>query len=115
MSLAKVSFTSDNFSSRRTTGNNLYDPESLLTGEEAAAGYTYDNSIRVWPDEQTYLEVCHGEIPARLVSKIAPRHFKVTSPVAVAIAPLRAHDHVQTISRATYQLLRDAFSLDETN
>ena len=32
-------FTHDNFTSRRTTGCNLYDPESLLTGFEIGAGF----------------------------------------------------------------------------
>ena len=37
-------FEKDNFASRRTTGNNMYDPESLITGAELAAGLTYKNS-----------------------------------------------------------------------
>jgi len=31
-------FEQDNFAPRRTTGNNLYDPESLITGAELARG-----------------------------------------------------------------------------
>lgn len=65
-------FTEDNFSSRRTTGHNLYDPESLLTGEEIEHGLGYEDK-RVWGSEQDYIDACEGRVPVEDVPRIAPR------------------------------------------
>ena len=68
-------FEKDNFTSRRTTGNNMYDPESLITGAEAAAGFTYDNSHRQWASNDVYYAAVHGIIPHAGIPAIAPRVF----------------------------------------
>jgi hypothetical protein len=80
-------FESDNFTSRRTTGNNLHDPESLITGGEAALGFTYTNSRRNWVDEWDYHIACgydlqsrgHGEgfdpYTSEEIARVAPREF----------------------------------------
>ena len=83
---AKYLFEKDNFTSRRTTGNNMFDPESLLTEGESRQGYEYDNSKRDWPESgnfndpvtrvlrnRVYEAVADGLIPANLVPSIAPR------------------------------------------
>lgn len=66
-------FDGDNFTSRRTTGHNLYDPESLLTGAEAYAGCDYGNSFRNWSSEDVYLSACEGKIPVDEIPDVAPR------------------------------------------
>lgn len=68
-------FEKDNFSSRRTTGHNLYDPESLLTGAEVAAGFTFDNSHRDWPTEEAYDDAVAGRIGVESIPHVAPRVF----------------------------------------
>ena len=42
-----TSFDHDNFSSRRTTGHNLYNPDATITQGELDAGFTPENSRRV--------------------------------------------------------------------
>jgi len=64
-------FKEDNF--RRTTGHNMYDPESLITGKELTEGLDYDNSSRDYPSQDIYDKIVTGEIPAKLVPAIAPR------------------------------------------
>ena len=66
-------FASDNFSSRRTTGHNLYDPESLLTGAEIEKGLDYTNSHRVWSSYETYKAACEGLFTPEIIVEIAPR------------------------------------------
>ena len=65
-------FTRDNFTWRRTTGHNAYDPESLLTQAEIDAGLDYTDA-RVWPDKATYERAVSGEIPVDQIPVIAPR------------------------------------------
>jgi len=72
-------FGKDNFTSRRTTGNNMFDPEALITEGESAAGFTYDNSHRDWASEDVYYAAVHGTIPADGVPAIAPRVFNDTA------------------------------------
>lgn len=67
-------FERDNFRSRRTTGHNLYDPESLLTGAEVAAGLDYGHP-RQWPDSKTYDRAVSGQIAPERIPDIAPRRF----------------------------------------
>ncbi len=69
-------FSEDNFASRRTTGHNLYDPESLLSGAEIAVGLGYDNP-RVWPNYSTYVEACEGYLTAEEILTLAPRCFNL--------------------------------------
>ena len=66
-------FERDNFASRRTTGSNMFDPESLLTGAEIAEGLDYGNSSRDYPSQATYDRIAHGDFPASDVPKLAPR------------------------------------------
>ena len=74
-------FAQDNFSTRRTTGHNMLDPESLITGAELAAGFTYKNSHRafdshrVFDSQSLYDAVVSGDIAAHLVPQFAPRAF----------------------------------------
>jgi hypothetical protein len=66
-------FAQDNFTSRRTTGHNIYDPESLITGAEVAEGLSYDNSHREWMAEHMYLEACSGEMTSpKWIAIVAP-------------------------------------------
>ena len=71
----RANFEGDNFTSRRTTGHNLFDPESLITGEEEAKGFTYLNSRRQYPSDEVREQICRGDIPASEVPTIAPRAF----------------------------------------
>ena len=71
-STEKSLFAEDNFASRRTTGHNLYDPESLLTGAEIEAGLGYKDP-RVWPSYVTYIKACNGEFTSEQIASIAPR------------------------------------------
>lgn len=68
-------FESDNFTSRRTTGHNLYDPEALLTSAEIAAGVTYQDA-RVWPSYGHYLDATEGLITVDEIPNVAPRRKK---------------------------------------
>ncbi len=67
----KSLFTEDNFASRRTTGLNMYDPESLLTGAEENAGFGYRDP-RVWPSYDTYVKACEGAFTSEDIANIAP-------------------------------------------
>lgn len=53
-----------------------YDYNSLLTGEEVEQGFTFTNSERVFPSEQTRLDAVAGYYKPDLIIKIAPRQFK---------------------------------------
>ena len=66
-------FDKDNFTSRRTTGHNMYDPESLISGEEIEAGLTYLNSKRYWADEKHYLSAVDGTLSPDEILATAPR------------------------------------------
>jgi hypothetical protein len=66
-------FVKDNFTSRRTTGHNLLDPDSLISGAEIAAGLTYHNSSRNWNDHAHYIAACSGQITTEQVLASAPR------------------------------------------
>ena len=52
-----------------------YDPECLLTGAEAAAGMTYINSERVWPDAKTRQRAARGELTHDEIALLAPRQL----------------------------------------
>ena len=66
-------FEQDNYTVRHTTGHNMFDPESFITGEELEAGFTYSNSARNWDSENTYKAAVRGSIPVGVVALIAPR------------------------------------------
>lgn len=76
---ARVDFSVDQFELRRAAqgAGNPWDPESLLTGEEVAAGLDYD-CPRDWSG--VTLEVRKqaeaGFVPTEVVAKIAPRRRK---------------------------------------
>lgn len=65
-------FNKDNFTSRRTTGHNLYDPECLITGKEIASGLTYQDK-RDWQDREGYIEACSQVITPNDIAVVAPR------------------------------------------
>lgn len=74
-------FEEDNFAARRSGAGennygNAYDPESLITGGEVAAGLTYEDK-RVFPDEETYRRAVAGEIRPEDIPGVAPRVRKV--------------------------------------
>ena len=69
-------FTEDNFTSRRTTGHNMNDPESLISGKELEQGFSYSNSSRNWSREEQYLQAVRGDISWDEVLKTAPRVFR---------------------------------------
>ena len=69
----ETSFEKDNFTSRRTTGHNLFDPDSLITGEESEKGLTYANSSRKFPDAETREKVIRGEVSQTDVVRLYPR------------------------------------------
>jgi hypothetical protein len=71
----KTYFDQDNFTSRRTTGHNMLDPESFITGRELAMGFRYDNSHRYFSSQQLYDDVVNGNISINDVQYVAPRVF----------------------------------------
>ena len=82
-------FTHDNFTSRRTTGCNLYDPESLLTGFEIGAGLNYLNSARIWRNEEHYHLACSGALSIEQILTTAPRTRR--DAVVLTLAPIEPH------------------------
>jgi hypothetical protein len=66
-------FDKDNFTSRRTTGHNMHDPESFITGKELAEGHTYTNSRRSWANKEHYLAAVVGFLTPEEIAKTAPR------------------------------------------
>jgi hypothetical protein len=61
-----------------------YDPESLLTGAEAAAGMTYTNSERVWPDAETRRKAARGQLTHDEIAQFAPRRLYSSLPAKAA-------------------------------
>lgn len=66
-------FEQDNFTLRRTTGHNMFDPESLISGAEIQAGMTFTNSKRSWVSEAHYLKAVTGNLNTDEVLLTAPR------------------------------------------
>lgn len=66
-------FSKDNFDSRRTTGNNLYDPESLITGAELEEGLTYTNSRRRFAARLHYIAAVNGLYTVVGIAVFSPR------------------------------------------
>ena len=66
-------FDVDNFASRRTTGNNMFDPDGLITGDEIARGLTYKNSSRVFASRIDYLDAVDGRYTVEQVVSLFPR------------------------------------------
>jgi len=84
-------FVSDNFASRRTTGHNLHDPDSLITGAEIEAGFTYINSTREWNDQAHYLNACLCNLTSEEIAHTAPRIF--ISTLQRSLFVMTAYDH----------------------
>jgi len=68
-------FDADNFTTRRTTGHNMYDPESLITGAEVEKGFTYTNSKRNFRDYNHYVAAVIGDLTPEQIAEQAPRRF----------------------------------------
>lgn len=66
-------FDTDNYDLRHSTGHNMLDPESVITGSEIGQGMTYANSKRQYPDIETYVKAASGDLSADELQKIAPR------------------------------------------
>src|ERR1035438_1385307 len=66
-------FDHDNFVSRRTTGHNMFDPDSLISGKEITKGLTYRNSARSWKNQEHYLAAVRGDITTEQILESAPR------------------------------------------
>lgn len=60
---------------------NPYDPESLLSGREMAAGLSYRDK-RWWFNESEYLQAVGGEWSTDKVLALAPRVSRTAGPVA---------------------------------
>ena len=68
-------FATDNFAERRNATESAgvaYDPESLLTGGEEAAGLGYKDR-RVWPSKEVFVRAVSGEYTPEQIAAIAPR------------------------------------------
>lgn len=76
-------FTSDTFSQRRNHGSvgNAYNPESLITYGEIAAGMTYLNSRRDWPTRAAYDLAVQGLLSVEDIIRFAPRVLIDNPPV----------------------------------
>jgi hypothetical protein len=70
-------FDKDNFTLRRTTGHNMFDPESLISDEEIAHGMDFKNSKRAWRHEAHYIDAVTGTINTTEVLRTAPRVFLI--------------------------------------
>ena len=66
-------FENDNFTSRRTTGHNLFNPEAFITGQELASGLTFANSQRNWTSQGMYEAACRGYLSLEDILRYAPR------------------------------------------
>lgn len=66
-------FDKDNFTLRRTTGNNMHDPESFITGRELEQGFTYTNSRRNWHSYRQYVAAVIGNLTPEQIAELAPR------------------------------------------
>ena len=76
-------FEKDNFASRRTTGNNMFDPEGYITGEEMDKGMTPKNSHRDFPNEEAYQDVVHN-LSGTSVEDIAKKYPRVLNDPSVS-------------------------------
>lgn len=94
-------FELDDFSGRRTTGHNLYDPESLLTGGEISHGYTYANSTRDYISASHYLHCIDGTLSPDEIALGAPRVFKIRKTTPYIPAALVCANRVNESDYAT--------------
>lgn len=80
-------FQGDTFRERRNatiSSGVAYDPESLLTGEEEAAGLGYHDK-RVWPSHEAYQMAIEGKFTPEQIATIAPRVKIIRSERALAL------------------------------
>jgi hypothetical protein len=66
-------FSKDNFASRRTTGNNAFDPEGFITGAELDKGLTYANSRRAFSESYDYDDAVQGLYTVAQIADFFPR------------------------------------------
>lgn len=66
-------FVADNYSVRHTTGHNMFDPDSFITGEELDLGLTYSNSARAFPDFKAYHDAVTGAYTPKEIAEFFPR------------------------------------------
>jgi hypothetical protein len=70
-------FDKDNFTLRRTTGHNMFDPESLISSAEINNGMDFKNSRRAWKSEAHYTHAVTGTINTSEILRSAPRVFLI--------------------------------------
>jgi hypothetical protein len=58
-----------------TIGHATTDPESLLTGAEVEAGFTYKNSHRSWATETAKRKALAGDLTEQEILELGPRKF----------------------------------------
>lgn len=68
-------FEKDNYAVRHTTGHNMFDPESFITGEELARGLTYSNSARVYHSYEAYVDAVTGFWTPEEIAELFPREL----------------------------------------
>jgi hypothetical protein len=66
-------FAQDNFTTRRTTGHNMLDPESVITGRELAKGLDYRNSKRLYASIEQYNAAVDGSLSVEQIEVLCPR------------------------------------------
>jgi hypothetical protein len=57
-------------------GKYLYNPNSLITGAELEAGYTFENSTRQWANPSDLEAAMSGELTIKDILTKGPRHLK---------------------------------------
>jgi len=63
----------DVFATTTKPSDAIYDPESLITGEEIARGFTYDNSTRNYAGPYSYKQATRGVWTPEQVAEQFPR------------------------------------------
>jgi hypothetical protein len=58
---------------KMVVGDNMFDPESLISGKELAEGLTYRNSVRSWKNQEHYLSAVQGDLTTEQILESAPR------------------------------------------
>ncbi len=96
-------FSLDNFASRRTTGHNLYDPDSLLTGAEVKAGLGYRDP-RVWVSYEAYVDACEGRLGVNDIEALGPRQaMEDILPFLAGTKALRTRTELENVNLGVIQ------------
>lgn len=53
-----------------------YEPNSLISGAELEAGFTFDNSIRCWANPEDQKAAVRGELTVQEILTKGPRKLK---------------------------------------